>query len=65
MAPATPFFTETMYQNLRRIQPGAEESVHFCPYPSPPENYKEDLQIQQSVGRMQKVRARQEAAPAT
>lgn len=62
MAPATPFFTEAMYQNLRRIQLNAEESVHFCPYPTPPENYKEDMQIQQSVGRMQKVRAHQEGA---
>ena len=61
MAPATPFFTETMYQNLRRCQPGAPESVHFCPYPTPPEGYKEDMQIQQSVGRMQKVRPRGDA----
>jgi len=55
MAPCTPFFTESMYQNLRRCQPSAPESVHFCPYPKPPVDVEEDTQIQQSVSRMQGV----------
>jgi isoleucyl-tRNA synthetase len=39
MAPFTPFFTESMYQNLRRaLPPGEPASVHFCDIPegSPP-----------------------------
>lgn len=34
MSPFTPFFTEAMYQNLRRAMPeGAPESVHFFDFP--------------------------------
>lgn len=34
MAPFTPFFCESMYQNLRRALPGdAPRSVHWCDFP--------------------------------
>jgi hypothetical protein len=34
MSPFTPFFTEAMYQNLRKsLPPGAPESVHFFEFP--------------------------------
>jgi isoleucyl-tRNA synthetase len=33
MAPFTPFFTENMYQNLRRATPNSDESVHYCSFP--------------------------------
>ena len=34
MAPALPFLTEEIYQNLvRSVDPGAPESVHLTPYP--------------------------------
>jgi len=36
LAPFTPFFTEYMYQNLRKCLPNdSEESVHFTEYPQP------------------------------
>uniref|UniRef100_A0A0D9VD18 Isoleucyl-tRNA synthetase n=1 Tax=Leersia perrieri TaxID=77586 RepID=A0A0D9VD18_9ORYZ len=34
MAPFTPFFTEALYQNLRKVSSKSEESVHFCNFPS-------------------------------
>lgn len=57
MAPFTPFFVETMYQNLRRClsrQGNAESSVHFCMFP---EAAKDDLdvRVEASVSRMQNV----------
>lgn len=33
MAPLTPFFTEVLYQNLRKVCKGSEESIHYCSYP--------------------------------
>ncbi|TYI11232.1 hypothetical protein ES332_A09G197200v1 [Gossypium tomentosum] len=33
MAPFTPFFTEVLYQNLRKVCAGAEESIHYCSFP--------------------------------
>lgn len=33
MAPFTPFFTEVLYQNLRKVSDGSEESIHYCSYP--------------------------------
>ncbi len=36
IAPFTPFFAETMHQNLvRDIEEGATDSVHLCAYPTP------------------------------
>ncbi|KAG8484090.1 hypothetical protein CXB51_022988 [Gossypium anomalum] len=32
MAPITPFFTEVLYQNLRKVCDGAEESTHYCSF---------------------------------
>ena len=57
MSPFTPFFTEQMYQNLRRCQPEGEapESVHYCDFPTAQEPYAGDAQIQLSVERMQTV----------
>ena len=57
MSPFTPFFTEQMYQNLRRCQPEGEapESVHFCDFPAVQEPWKGDDHIQRSVERMQTV----------
>ena len=36
MAPFTPFFVESMYQNLRKCAPAAPESVHYTSIPEPP-----------------------------
>ncbi|KAI3433769.1 hypothetical protein D9Q98_003575 [Chlorella vulgaris] len=56
MAPFTPFFTEAMYQNLRRALPSdAPASVHFCSIPEAQEAQAGDAQIQTSVERMQRV----------
>ncbi|KAL7601772.1 hypothetical protein Lser_V15G21835 [Lactuca serriola] len=33
MAPFTPFFTEILYRNLRKVSNGSEESIHFCSFP--------------------------------
>ena len=57
MSPFTPFFTEQMYQNLRRCQPDGEapESVHYCDFPPAQQPWKGDDQIQRSVARMQTV----------
>lgn len=33
MAPFTPFFTEALYQNMRKVCNGSEESIHYCSFP--------------------------------
>ncbi|WOK99491.1 isoleucine--tRNA ligase, cytoplasmic [Canna indica] len=53
MAPFTPFFTEVLYQNLRKIFDGSEESIHYCSFPSA--IGKRDERIEQSVTRMMTV----------
>eukprot|EP00271_Cylindrocystis_brebissonii_P013098 TRINITY_DN3268_c0_g1_i2.p1 TRINITY_DN3268_c0_g1~~TRINITY_DN3268_c0_g1_i2.p1 ORF type:complete len:1233 (+),score=293.29 TRINITY_DN3268_c0_g1_i2:403-4101(+) len=53
MAPFTPFFTEAMYQNLRKVDPGSEESVHYCAFPEP--GGETDERIERSVARMMTV----------
>ncbi|KAG5548406.1 hypothetical protein RHGRI_013932 [Rhododendron griersonianum] len=50
MAPFTPFFTEVLYQNLRKSSNGLEESIHFCSFPQ--EEGKGGQRIEQSVKRM-------------
>ncbi|KAG2726074.1 hypothetical protein I3760_01G095100 [Carya illinoinensis] len=50
MAPFTPFFTEVLYQNLRKVSNGSEESIHYCRFPQ--EEGKRGERIEQSVARM-------------
>eukprot|EP01128_Nolandella_sp_AFSM9_P000140 TRINITY_DN1022_c0_g1_i1.p1 TRINITY_DN1022_c0_g1~~TRINITY_DN1022_c0_g1_i1.p1 ORF type:complete len:1101 (+),score=353.70 TRINITY_DN1022_c0_g1_i1:405-3305(+) len=56
MAPFTPFFSETLYQNLRLLLPTEERenSVHFCDFPSADESLA-DVVIVRQVSRMQAV----------
>lgn len=60
MAPFTPFLTETLYQNLRRMlsgyEPGTmgEGSVHYLPIPTPRPNLIKE-EIERAVSRMQSV----------
>ncbi|KAL3681919.1 hypothetical protein R1sor_024875 [Riccia sorocarpa] len=53
MAPFTPFFTEVLYQNLRRVNASAPESIHYCEYPEV--QGETDQRIEQSVARMMTV----------
>ncbi|MBA0581579.1 hypothetical protein Gorai_023754 [Gossypium raimondii] len=53
MAPFTPFFTEVLYQNMRKICDGAEESIHYCSFPQ--EEGKRGERIEESVARMMKI----------
>ncbi len=56
MAPFTPFFTESMYQNLRRADAAASPaSVHFCDFPAAPPRGEAEERIERSVGRMSQV----------
>lgn len=56
MAPFTPFFTEMMYQNLRKAMPGdTPASVHWCDFPEPEAAAAGDEQLQTSVARMLRV----------
>lgn len=56
MSPFTPFLTETMYQNMRRVLgPDAPQSIHFLDIPAVVPTQSGDAQIQASVHRMQKV----------
>ncbi|KAK4369720.1 hypothetical protein RND71_009195 [Anisodus tanguticus] len=50
MAPLTPFFSEVLYQNLRKVCKGSEESIHHCGYPEVEGERWE--RIEQSVNRM-------------
>ncbi|GMJ10561.1 hypothetical protein like AT4G10320 [Hibiscus trionum] len=53
MAPFTPFFTEVLYQNMRKVSDGAEESIHYCSFPQ--EEGKRGERIEESVTRMMKI----------
>ncbi|CAH1424400.1 unnamed protein product [Lactuca virosa] len=53
MAPFTPFFTEVLYHNLRKVANGLEESIHFCPFPEV--EGKGGSRIEQSVHRMMTI----------
>ncbi|WJX44971.1 isoleucine--tRNA ligase [Trifolium repens] len=53
MAPFTPFFTEVLYQNMRKVCSGSEESIHYCSFPA--EEGKGGEQIEQSVTRMMTI----------
>ncbi|KAF7827268.1 isoleucine--tRNA ligase, cytoplasmic [Senna tora] len=53
MAPFTPFFTEVLYQNMRKVCNGSEESIHYCSFPQ--EEGKGGERIEQSVSRMMTI----------
>ena len=55
-APFTPFLTETMYQNLRRVGADTLEarSVHFLLFPKPNLSYRND-EVERRMARMQTV----------
>ncbi|XP_068658596.1 isoleucine--tRNA ligase, cytoplasmic [Aristolochia californica] len=53
MAPFTPFFTEVLYQNLRKVCTDSEQSIHHCHFPEL-EGKVED-RIEQSVARMMTI----------
>lgn len=53
MAPFTPFFTEVLYQNLRKVSNDSEESIHYCDFPKV--EAKGDERIERSVKRMMTV----------
>lgn len=60
MAPFTPFFTEMMYQNLRKAMLSQEDeqypaSIHWCDFPEAEAEAAGDEQLEASVGRMQRV----------
>ncbi|CAN1224836.1 Isoleucine--tRNA ligase, cytoplasmic [Linum perenne] len=53
MSPFTPFFTEVLYQNLRKVSADSEESIHYCSFPA--EEGERDERIEQSVARMMTI----------
>ncbi|MCO5588900.1 hypothetical protein L7F22_042861 [Adiantum nelumboides] len=54
MAPFTPFFTEGLYQNIRKLLgPKAEASIHFCNFPNV--QGETDERIEKSVTRMMTI----------
>ncbi|KAL5168854.1 Isoleucine--tRNA ligase, cytoplasmic [Glycine soja] len=53
MAPFTPFFTEVLYQNMRKVSNGSEESIHYCSFPT--EEGRRGERIEQSVSRMMTI----------
>jgi len=56
MAPFTPFFTEVLYQNLRKLHPKEEreDSVHYLSFPTPRKEWQNEV-IERAVSRMQAV----------
>ncbi|CAN6457025.1 unnamed protein product [Victoria cruziana] len=50
MAPFTPFFTEVLYQNLRKVSFEPEDSIHYCHFPTITGKRLE--RIEESVTRM-------------
>ncbi|XP_048329423.1 isoleucine--tRNA ligase, cytoplasmic [Ziziphus jujuba] len=53
MAPFTPFFTEVLYQNMRKVSNEAEESIHYCTFPLA--GGERDERIEKSVTRMMTI----------
>lgn len=53
MAPFTPFFAEVLYQNLRKVSSGSEESIHYCSFPEV--KGKRGERIEESVNRMMTI----------
>lgn len=56
MSPLTPFFTELMYQNLRRVIPEAPASVHYLMMPEVNQSAI-DPKIEFAIQKMQQVAA--------
>ena len=54
MSPLTPFFTELMYQNLRRVIVDAPASVHYLMMPEVNQGAI-DPKIEASIQKMQQV----------
>ena len=55
MSPFTPFFTENMYQNLKKVLQSQPDSLHWCDFPLAEEERQGDTHIEESVRRMQSV----------
>ena len=55
MAPFTPFFTEKMFQNLKKAMRDQPDSLHWCDFPAAEEERSGDRHIEESVQRMQTV----------
>lgn len=53
MAPFTPFFTEVLYQNMRKVSDALEESIHYCSVPQA--EGKRGDRIEESVTRMMTI----------
>ncbi|KAL7113557.1 hypothetical protein ACP275_04G068600 [Erythranthe tilingii] len=53
MAPFTPFFTEVLYQNLRKASKASEESIHYCSFPTV--EGEVGHRIEESVNRMMTI----------
>ncbi|KAL5726224.1 isoleucine--tRNA ligase [Ranunculus cassubicifolius] len=53
MAPFTPFFTEVLYQNMRKVENESLESIHYCSFPEA--RGKRDERIEQSISRMMTI----------
>uniref|UniRef100_A0A0E0CGT2 CCHC-type domain-containing protein n=1 Tax=Oryza meridionalis TaxID=40149 RepID=A0A0E0CGT2_9ORYZ len=58
MAPFTPFFTEVLYQNLRKVSSKSEKSIHFCNFPS--STGQIDERVEHSVNRMMTIYVKEE-----
>ncbi len=54
MAPFAPFFSEYVFQELRKMNPKEAESVHLCEYPLP-NDYLINSELEEAVGRMQQI----------
>eukprot|EP01119_Soliformovum_irregulare_P003431 TRINITY_DN1393_c0_g1_i1.p1 TRINITY_DN1393_c0_g1~~TRINITY_DN1393_c0_g1_i1.p1 ORF type:complete len:1148 (-),score=414.33 TRINITY_DN1393_c0_g1_i1:20-2956(-) len=54
MSPFTPFLTEYMYQNLRKIMEKKEDSIHYLDFPEPQKEAL-DPRIEDAVGHVQDV----------
>jgi isoleucyl-tRNA synthetase len=55
MAPFTPFFTEVLYQNMRKISTNSMESIHYCSFPEEEGKSQGGERIEQSVNRMMTI----------
>lgn len=54
MAPFTPFFSEYVFQEMRKMNPAEPQSVHLCDYPTANE-YLINSDLEVAVGRMQQI----------